>query len=125
MMNDLNSILIQGNLVQDPVLRTTSKGTSFCTLSLASNRYYKQDSGLEHEVSYFDVEAWDKLAEYVRRFGSKERGVRIVGRIRQYRWTSGDGTSHSKVVIVAEHIELQPENDMRLDELEAELATAS
>ena len=43
-MNNLNSILIEGNLVRDPVLRSTAKGTPLCTFSLASNRYYKHDS---------------------------------------------------------------------------------
>jgi single-strand DNA-binding protein len=52
-MNNLNSILIEGNMVREPVLRATPRGTSVCTFSLASNRYFKQDSGMEKEVSFF------------------------------------------------------------------------
>ncbi|MDR0998750.1 MAG: single-stranded DNA-binding protein, partial [Treponema sp.] len=37
-MNNLNSILIEGNLVRDPLLRSTPKGTQVCTFTLASNR---------------------------------------------------------------------------------------
>jgi single-strand DNA-binding protein len=44
-MNNLNSILIEGNLVRDPLLRSTPKGTQVCTFTLASNRFFKQDSG--------------------------------------------------------------------------------
>ncbi|MDR1325920.1 MAG: single-stranded DNA-binding protein [Treponema sp.] len=108
-MNNLNSILIEGNLVRDPLLRTTSKGTSLCTFSLASNRYYKQDSGLEKEVGFFDVEAWSKLAENCYNFGHKGRGVRVVGRLKQDRWNGTDGKAHSRVSIVAEHVEFRPE----------------
>jgi single-strand DNA-binding protein len=108
-MNNLNSILIEGNLVRDPLLRSTQKGTQVCTMSLASNRYYKQDSGFEREVSYFDVETWAKLAEVCYAKGKKGRGVRVVGRLRQARWSDPDGKSRSKISIVAEHVEFRPE----------------
>ena len=108
-MNNLNSILIEGNLVRDPLFRSTAKGTSLCTFSLASNRFYKQDSQLEKEVSFFDVETWSKLAENCSNLGRKGRGVRVVGRLKQDRWTDNDGKPHSKVMIVAEHVEFRPD----------------
>ncbi|MDR0402846.1 MAG: single-stranded DNA-binding protein [Treponema sp.] len=108
-MNNLNSILIEGNLVRDPLFRTTPKGTPLCTFSLASNRFFKQDSGLEKEVSFFDVETWSKLAENCYNLGRKGRGVRVVGRLKQERWNGSDGRAHSKIAIVAEHVEFRPE----------------
>jgi single-strand DNA-binding protein len=108
-MNNLNSILIEGNLVRDPLLRSTSKGTQICTFTLASNRFFKQDSGLEKEVGFFDVETWAKLAESCYGQGHKGRGVRVVGRLKQDRWNGTDGKLHSRVTIVAEHVEFRPE----------------
>ena len=108
-MNNLNSILIEGNLVRDPLLRSTTKGTQICSLSLASNRYYKVESGFEKEVSFFSVETWARLAEACYAKGRKGRGVRVVGRLKQDRWTGPDGKPHSKVTIVAEHVEFRPE----------------
>jgi single-strand DNA-binding protein len=108
-MNNLNSILIEGNLVRDPEFRTTPKGTALCTFALASNRYFKQDAELQKEVSYFNVETWAKLAESVQRLGHKGRGVRVVGRLKQERWQNAEGQALSKVVIVAEHVEFRPE----------------
>jgi single-strand DNA-binding protein len=108
-MNNLNSILIEGNMVRDPLLRSTPKGTSVCTFSLASNRFFKQDTGFEREVSFFEVETWAKLAEACNNLGKKGRGVRVVGRLKQDRWTGNDGKPHSKVAIVAEHVEFRPE----------------
>ena len=108
-MNNLNSILIEGNMVRDPELRSTPKGTSVCTFSLASNRFFKQDSGMEREVSFFQVETWAKLAEACNNLGKKGRGVRVVGRLKQDRWTGSDGKPHSRVAIVAEHVEFRPE----------------
>ncbi|GHU41077.1 single-stranded DNA-binding protein [Spirochaetia bacterium] len=108
-MNNLNSILIEGNLVRDPMFRSTAKGTSLCTFSIASNRFFKQESGMEREVSFFDVETWSKLADNCRELGRKGRGVRVVGRLKQDRWTGTDGKQHSRVSIVAEHVEFRPE----------------
>ncbi|MDR1444291.1 MAG: single-stranded DNA-binding protein [Treponema sp.] len=108
-MNNLNSILIEGNLVRDPLLRSTPKGTPVCSFTLASNRFFKQDTGLEKEVGFFDVETWAKLAEHCYNQGRKGRGVRVVGRLKQDRWNGSDGKSHSRVAIVAEHVEFRPE----------------
>jgi single-strand DNA-binding protein len=108
-MNSLNSIIIEGNMVRDPLLRSTAKGTALCTFTIASNRYYKQDSNLENEVSFFDVESWAKLAESCHDLGHKGRGIKVVGRLKQSRWSDPDGKPHSRVSIVAEHVEFRPE----------------
>jgi len=108
-MNNLNSVLIEGNMVRDPLLRSTSKGKSVCNFTIASNRYYKQNSNFENEVGFFDVEAWGKLGDVCSNLGKKGRGVRVVGRLKQDRWTGSDGKSHNKVAIVAEHVEYRPD----------------
>jgi len=108
-MNNLNSILIEGNMVRDPEYHTTPKGTPVCNFRLASNRYYRQENGYEKEVSFFDVETWAKLADTCSNFGKKGRGVRVVGRLKENRWVSNDGKPHSRIAIVAEHVEFRPE----------------
>jgi len=121
-MNNLNSVFIEGNLVRDPEFKTTSKGTALCVFTLASNRCYKQNDCMEKEVSFFDVEAWSKLAENCKEHGHKGRGVRVVGRLKQNRWNGIDGAAHSKIIIVAEHIEFRPESvtDKEADETASE-----
>jgi single-strand DNA-binding protein len=108
-MNNINSIVVDGNLVRDPETKTTPKGTALCTFSIATNRYFKQDSGLEKEVSYFNVESWGKLAESVSNHGRKGRGVRVVGRLKQERWQDREGKAQSRVIIVAEYAEFRPD----------------
>jgi len=108
-MNNLNSILIEGNLVRDPQVRHTKKGTAVCNFTLASNRYYRAENGIEKEVSFFDIEAWGKLAESCYGIGKKGRGVRVVGRLRQDRWAGEDGKTHARIVIASEHVEFRPE----------------
>jgi single-strand DNA-binding protein len=108
MNNNLNSVLIEGNLVRDPVIKTTTKGTALCTFSLASNRYYRRNDAMEQEVSYFDIQTWGNLADDCYGNGKKGRGARVVGRLKQERWSDEDGKARSKVLIVAEHVEFKP-----------------
>ena len=121
-MNNLNSVLIEGNMVRDPLVRSTPKGTPVCNFSIASNRYFHQDSTLEKEVGFFDIEAWGKLADSCGNQGRKGRGVRVVGRLKQDRWTGNDGRNHAKVSIVAEHVEYRADFK-KTDESEADIET--
>jgi single-strand DNA-binding protein len=108
MTNNLNSVIVEGNLTKDADFDSTQKGTGFCTFSVATNRYFKSGEEIQHEVSYFDVEAWGKLADSCRSLLVKGAGVRVVGRLKQDRWNSEDGKAKSRVKIVAEHIESKP-----------------
>lgn len=107
-MKTLNSIIIEGNMVRDPVLKTTSAGTALCTFSIAANRNYKKEDSFVQETSFFDIEAWSTLAKLCDENGEKGRGVRVVGRVKQDRWTGTDGKKYSKVKIIAEHVEFKP-----------------
>lgn len=106
-MNALNSMLLEGNVVRDAVLKKTPKGTPVCTFSVASNRYYIQDNARTKETSYFDVETWGKLAESCGKNCTKGRGVRIVGRMKQDRWVGSDGKNYSRIKLVGEHVEFK------------------
>ena len=75
---------------------------------LASNRYFKQDGETQKEVAFFDVTTWSRLAEVCGEYFKKGRGVRVVGRLKQDRWTSPEGQGRSKISIVAEHVEFKP-----------------
>ncbi len=107
-MNNLNSVLIEGNLVRDPELASTPKGTPVCKFAVACNRAWKQEEELQKEVSFFDVSAWGRQAEVCGEYLKKGRGVRVVGRLKQDRWTDQEGKAHSRVHIVAEHVEFKP-----------------
>jgi single-strand DNA-binding protein len=60
----------------------------------------------------------------------KGRGVRVVGRLRQERWTDKDGGNRERILVVAEHVEFKkepnttPKTDEReeLDEIDQEIA---
>jgi single-strand DNA-binding protein len=107
-MNSLNSIIIEGNIVHEPQLRAMPSGGSVCTFSIATDRFYKKETQIEKEVSFFEVVAWGKLAETIGGLAHKGRGVRVAGRLKQDRWDGQDGKPRSKVIIVAENVEMRP-----------------
>lgn len=122
-MNSLNSILIEGNVVRDPTLKETPRGSIVCNFSIASNRFYKQDDQFEQETSFFEVESWAKLAEACEKNCGKGRGVRVVGRLKQDRWTGTDGKNYSKIKVIAEHVEFKPQFKTKGIEDETEVTT--
>ncbi len=95
--------------MQGTELKYTAMGATACTFALASDRYFKQDEETQKEVSYFDITTWARLAEVCGEYLKKGRGVRVVGRLKQDRWTNPDGQARSKILIVAEHVEFKPQ----------------
>lgn len=107
-MNQLNSLIIEGNVTRSPELREPAEGFKVCTIPLAVNRFYRNSKGEGvNEVSYFNVETFGKMAEVCMKNCDKGRGLRVVGRLKQNRWKSSDGKSNSKISIIAEHIEFK------------------
>jgi len=102
-------------MARDPLIRSTPKGTSVCNITIASNRFFRQNSGLEKETSFIAIEAWGKLAEACGAQGYKGRSIRVVGRLRQDRWVNSSGENCSRIVIVAEHIEFRTESQSDTD----------
>ena len=95
-MNSLNSILIEGNLLDDPV-----ENDGKCTFVITSNRFYRNEKTTEKETSYFTIEAFGRLGQSCMNELKKSIGIRAVGRIKQL---GIDG----KMTIVAEHVEFKP-----------------
>ena len=101
-MNCLNSLLIEGVVSGEPHLVETSDVLNF---TVEVTRYYKNRAGEDvEEKSLFKVVAFGAMSKLPLKDGL---GVRIVGRLKQNKWTDGDGVSHSEVQVVAEHIEIR------------------
>lgn len=108
-MNQLNSIILEGNVVRKGDFLEPAKGFKVFKFPMAVNRFMKNSNGESiEEVSFFDVEAYGKIAESCEKNALKGRGIRVVGRLKQDRWKNEDGKNFSKIFVVAEHIEYKP-----------------
>lgn len=100
-MNALNSILIEGNVVNTPEKRETEHGSTICNFKIVNSRFEYYDGTPKKEDSIFDIEAYGKLAKSCIESCTEWRGVRVVGRLKRYE----DGS----IKIVADHVEFKPQ----------------
>lgn len=104
-MADLNNYSVIGRMTRDLDERAfayTSNGKARLNISIAVNDGY----GDNQYTSYFDVVVWGKTAENIKPYLGKGKQICINGRLRQDRWDGNDGAKHSRVVIVAETVQL-------------------
>ena len=107
-MNQLNSLIIEGNVTRDPEYKETANGHKICNIPVAVNRFYKNTDGEGvNEVSFFNIETFGKMAESCQKNCEKGRGIRVVGRLKQSRWTNSEGKTASRISIIAEHVEFK------------------
>ena len=99
-MNSLNSILIEGNLLADPV-----KADNRATFTVQFHRFFSHENERREEVGNVLIEVWNKTAELCLKTLAIGRGVRVVGRIRDI----GDG----KILVVGETIEFKTKFDRK------------
>lgn len=103
-MNNMNQLILEGVVEKAPVILG---GTA--EMDIAASRYFKDtDGNVQEEKSFFTVSGYGNLADIMMSHCPKGRGVWIVGRLKQERWKDSDGKKHSKVVVLAEHIDLKP-----------------
>ena len=111
-MNNLNTVLVEGLLTRDPELKHMTAESTYCRMSIANNRFFIDKKGQwAQDTSYFTIFVYGKVADICNKYLKKGRGIRVVGRLKQYRY--GDPpTRRENVVIIAEHIEFQPERKL-------------
>ena len=104
-------MLLEGNLVRDPEkVLVGENGSIMARFSLAVNRYFKNAKAeTVEEVMFIAIQVWGGLAESCLNYLQKGRGVRVVGRLRQERWTDKEGGNKERILVVAEHVEFKPD----------------
>ena len=81
-MNNINRVVITGNLTDDPELRSTPSGTAVCDLRVACNTRRKDGEEWVDKPNYFNVTVWGGQGESVARYltkGRPRRGRRAPG----------------------------------------------
>jgi len=99
-----NSVLIVGNITEDPQLRYTQQGQAMTRFSVAVNRRWQdRESGeWKEETSFFPCTVWRDQAENVAQTLRKGMRVIVAGRLQQRSWENQEGESRSTVEIVVD-----------------------
>jgi len=102
-MNNLNQITLLGNLARDPEIKYTNEGLAITDLRLAVNRKWKDKDGNEVEnVEFFNVTAWNKLAENCANNLKKGDRVIISGRLNHRSFDTKDGKKVNIMNVIAD-----------------------
>ena len=98
----MNIVIVRGNLVRDPELRSISTGgkdTSVVNFTVATSREYTKANGTKDKItSFIPCEAWDTGAEIIGKSFNKGDLVLVEGSIRNDSWEK-DGFKHSSLKI--------------------------
>lgn len=101
-MPELNRVLLIGNLVRDPEMRTVSENIAICALRLAVGRQYTDREGNQKdEVSFVDVDAFRAQAENCGKYLHKGSSILVEGRLKMDAWedrTTGKHLTKLKVI---------------------------
>ncbi|MFA5967296.1 MAG: single-stranded DNA-binding protein [Patescibacteria group bacterium] len=101
-MRDLNKVMLIGNVVRDPEIRTIPSGQSVAAISIATNRSWNDNAGeLQKAVEYTDIVAWGKLAEIAGQILKKGRRMYVEGRLQTRNWEGQDGVKRYKTEVIA------------------------
>ena len=107
---NFNKAFALGNVTRDPELRTTPSGQNVCSFGVATNRFYKNQSGERQQaVEFHNVVAWGRLAEICHQYLKKGSLVFIEGRLQTRSWQDkNSGDKRSRTEIIAETMQLGP-----------------
>lgn len=105
----LNKVFIMGNLTRDPELKALPSGTKVASISMATNRTWKDAQGAKKEaVEYHNVVAFARQAEVLAQYCHKGSSLYVEGRIQTRSWDAADGTKKYRTEIVLENFQFGP-----------------
>ncbi len=107
----INKALIYGNLTRDPEIRAIPSGMQVATLSVATNRRFKDKNGAWQETpDYHNVVVFGRQAETAAQYLKKGSGVFVEGRMQTRSWDGTDGQKKYRTEIVADRIQFGPKS---------------
>lgn len=114
-MNQLNNIIFEGTLINDPekVAKSTVTGDVLVKFTISNDRFYTVGDQLKMDSIFMVCQCWGELGE--KAVNSLKEGmlVRAVGRLVMERWLSPDGTKKTAVEILCNHIEFRAKDKGR------------
>ena len=108
--NDTCQATIVGRLPKDAEIKDIKKGDATFKLakfSLACNHWVK---GKGDHTSYFDIEAWNGLANVIQQFTGKGKQLLVIGSLRVDSYEDKRGNKRKALVVKADHIQLLGSN---------------
>lgn len=100
----MNQVILIGNLVRDPEMKTTAIGVSVCRFCVAVDRPYKIDGKIE--TDFINIVAWRGVADNVGKYLKKGDKCAVIGAIQNRSYNAQDGTKRYITEVVADNVVL-------------------
>ena len=101
----LNKVLLIGWVDGDPELRHTPNGRPVATFTIVVPRAWVSGEGEKHdENEWFNIVAWNGLAELAADQLSSNQQVYVEGRLQTRRWQDSSGRRHFRTEVVAQEL---------------------
>jgi len=108
----LNKVMLIGNLTRNPVLKSTTSGSTVCTFGLATNTTWKDpDGNLQERTEFHNIVAWNKLAEICAQILAMGMLVYLEGELRTRVWDDEKGVRHYRTEIKIDDMKLLDNKD--------------
>ena len=102
----LNKAFIIGNITRDPELKALPSGGKVCTLSVATNRVWKDKIGAKQEAADFhNIVVFGRQAETTAQYMKKGSEVMIEGRMQTRSWDGADGQKKYRTEVIADRVQ--------------------
>lgn len=87
-----NKVQLIGHLGAAPEVKTTSNGSKYCRMSIATDEVYTNKSGERvTDTTWHQVVAWDKTADIAEQMLTKGSYVMVEGRLTNRQWEDQKG----------------------------------
>jgi single-strand DNA-binding protein len=104
-----NRAIIIGNLTRDPELRSLPSGIQVASLSVATNRVWKDKNGAKQEsTDYHNVVVFGRQAETTAQYLKKGASLLVEGRMQTRSWDDASGQKKYRTEVVADRIQFGP-----------------
>ena len=101
----MNKVILSGNLTRDPEIRTTPTDKTVATMGIAVRRGWKKTDDNQPDADFFNIVAWERLAEFCRNYLTKGSKIIVEGRLQSRSYEAKDGTKRYVTEVIANEIE--------------------
>jgi len=102
-----NKVILIGNLTRDIELRYLPSGQALAKGGIATNRRFKDSSGMQKEETMFiDFTVWGRSAEIANQYLHRGSRVLLEGRLTLEQWTDQNGQKRSKHSVTVENLKM-------------------
>ena len=102
-MASFNKVILIGNMVADPELKTTPDSVSVCSFRIAVGRKFVK-AGSQPQTDFIDIVAWRTTAEFVVKYFSIGKPILVCGAIQSRNWEDKEGKKRTTIEVIADEV---------------------